>query len=170
MDPTTPQIDLHDQLSAFLSLPVAALAFAAAVTWILAARAQAKTGPVIAADRPGRSMRVGVLVVLLLAVLAWVVVTREIPLVPASIAVLLAILTVVLTPGVDDAASGEEGVRRGWHGRSFAELEEWRLTGDHLRFRLFGEWTSVPLPSAEQPRIRERLLKLVPERESPFQD
>lgn len=170
MDPTTPQISLHDQLSAFLSLPVAALAFAAAVTWILSARAHAKTGPLIAVDRPGRSARVTVLVVLLLAVLAWILVAREIPLVPASIAILMAILTVVLTPGVDDAACGEEGVRRGWHGRAFAELEEWRLTGDHLRFRLFGEWTSVPLPSAEQPRIRERLLKLVPDRESPFQD
>lgn len=170
MNPTTPPPDLHQQLSTFLSMPVAALAFAAAVTWVLVARAHAKTGPVIAAERPGRSTRIAVLVTLLVALLAWILVEREIPILPASLALLLAILTVVLTPGVDDAACGEEGVRRGWHGRAFAELEEWRLTGEHLRFRLFGEWTSVPLPSAEQPRIRERLQKLIPDRESPFQD
>ena len=50
--------------------------------------------------------------------------------------------------------------------RSFAELEEWRLTGDHLRFRLFGIWTSAPLPRPDQAAIRTALEREAAERES----
>ena len=88
---------------------------------------------------------------------------------PAVLAVgLLAVALNGLRPSFDDRVCGTEGVRVGWSVRGFAQLEEWRLTGDHLRFRLRGQWTAVPLSVAEQEPIRERLLAVAPERESAF--
>jgi hypothetical protein len=59
-------------------------------------------------------------------------------------------------------------VQRGWHARRLEELEEWRLTGEHLRFRLFGEWTAVPLAPEHHAAMRARLVACCAERESPF--
>jgi hypothetical protein len=81
-----------------------------------------------------------------------------------------ALLLAFVSPSTSTAVLGEFGVQRGWHARRFESLEEWRLTGDHLRFRLFGEWTAVPCPPERQVALRAKLLALVPERESPFQD
>jgi hypothetical protein len=81
-----------------------------------------------------------------------------------------ALLLVWTTPSASTAILGTGGVQRGFHARRFESLEEWRLTGDHLRFRLFGEWTSVPCPPAHQAELRAKLLALAPDRESPFQD
>ena len=82
----------------------------------------------------------------------------------------LALPIVLLSPGPEDSLLGQTGVQRGFYSRHFGELEEWRLTGDHLRYRLFGEWTSAPCPAQEQPRLRELLTRTIPERETPFQD
>ena len=75
-----------------------------------------------------------------------------------------------LGAGFQDAVLGDCGVQRGWLSRRFEELEEWRLAGDHLRFRLQGEWTSVPCPPERQAGLRAELLRLNPQRESPFRD
>jgi len=82
----------------------------------------------------------------------------------------LSLPLVLLSPGPEDSILGEHGVQRGFYSRQFGELEEWRLTGDHLRYRLFGEWTSAPCPAQDQPRLREWLTRTIPERETPFQD
>ena len=48
------------------------------------------------------------------------------------------------------------------------ELEEWRLTGDHLRFRIGPTWLAVGLPAREHAGVRELLLERRPEAESRF--
>lgn len=88
----------------------------------------------------------------------------------AAFALLGAILLTWLSPGADDRACGEDGVYRGWYGRRYSELEEWRLTGDHLRFRLRGEWTSVEVPALKRAHIRMILQEAIPDRESRFRD
>ncbi|QDU66894.1 hypothetical protein [Engelhardtia mirabilis] len=79
-----------------------------------------------------------------------------------------AVVLVIVRPSFDDRVCGSLGLRAGWHVLAHDELEEWRLIGEHLRFRLFGEWVAVPLPVEHQVAVRERLVALVPERESAF--
>ncbi len=73
-----------------------------------------------------------------------------------------------LRPSAGDRICGSRGVRRGFSVRSFEELEEWRLIGDHLRFRLYGEWTAVPVPAAARDPLLGRLRELAGDRESVF--
>ena len=82
--------------------------------------------------------------------------------------ILLAIWFLVVHPGADDRVAGRNGVRRGWYVRALQDLEEWRLTGDHLRFRLRGPWEAVPLPVALHQEFAEKLRALAPGRESRF--
>lgn len=79
-----------------------------------------------------------------------------------------AALLLVRQPWPDDELVGEGGVARGWTGRRYEDLEEWRLTGDHLRFRAGGEWLAVQVPKELRADLRARLEQAVPERESPF--
>jgi len=88
----------------------------------------------------------------------------------AALALLGAMLLTWLAPGIDDRACGEDGVYRGWYGRRYDELEEWRLTGDHLRYKLRGAWTSVEVPAGKRAHIRAILQESIPDRESSFQD
>lgn len=129
-------------------------------------------GKVLHGDRPERSMRRSLWFVFAALVLglglglgissaAWGFVLTLLA---------LSVPIVLLSPGPEDALLGEAGVQRGWYSRHYHELEEWRLTGDHLRYRLFGEWTSAPCPAPDQPPLRTRLLQAIPERESPFHD
>lgn len=129
-------------------------------------------GTVLHQDRPERNLRRGLwfaLAVLTIA-LGFVMGIGTMAWGFALTLLLLALPIVLLSPGSEDALLGEQGVQRGFYTRHFHELEEWRLTGDHLRYRLFGEWTSAPCPAQDQPRLRELLTRLAPERETPFQD
>ena len=72
------------------------------------------------------------------------------------------------SPSSRDSALGESGVRRGWHARRFEELEEWRLTGEHLRWKLLGEWQASPAPPDEHAELRAKLEQRCPGRESRF--
>jgi len=160
-----------DQLVAMgLFVPILMAAIGLLVAQILSGLARVKVGAVIAAERPGTATRRIVMTVLILAILAWILVQPGVWPVPVLLCLGIAQLLVFTTPGGQDAVLGEGGVQRGWHARRFESLEEWRLTGDHLRFRLFGEWTSVPCPPDHQFSLRSKLVQLVPERESPFQD
>lgn len=140
------------------------------VSQILSGIARLKVGPIVAADRRAATRWRVVMTLLLGGVLAWVAIDRSVWLVPVVLCLGCALLLVFSTPTSRTAILGEGGVQRGWHARRFEALEEWRLTGDHLRFRLFGEWTSVPCPPDHQAALRAKLVQLVPERESPFQD
>ena len=73
-----------------------------------------------------------------------------------------------LAPGTNDRACGESGVFRGWNGYRFEQLESWRLTGEHLRFRVLGEWRAVEVPADRRARLRAILEREIPERESDF--
>lgn len=73
-----------------------------------------------------------------------------------------------LRPHPGDEIYGELGVQRGWRSRRFEELEEWRLTGDHLRFRIGDAWLAVGLPSDQHASARELLVERCGERESRF--
>jgi len=161
----------NEQLLGSLLLPVIVLlCIALTVTQILSAVARVKLGAVIAADRRSETRRRIVLAVFIVGILAWTILDRGVWIVPVLLALGSAMLLVWTTPSATTAILGVGGVQRGWHARRFESLEEWRLTGDHLRFRLFGEWTSVPCPQERQAEIRAKLVQLVPERESPFQD
>ena len=160
-----------DEIVSMMLVPqILLVAIGLLVAQVLSGMASVKVGPVIASDRSGTTKRRVAMTLLILAILGWTLLQRGAWPVPVLLCLGTALLLVFATPGVHDAVLGEGGVQRGWHARRFESLEEWRLTGDHLRFRLFGEWTSVPCPPERQGELREKLSKLVPERESPFQD
>ena len=87
---------------------------------------------------------------------------------PALLVVAAAGALVVLCPANGESVYGELGVRRGWHARRFEELEEWRLVGEHLRWKLRGEWISSQVPPGEHEALRAKLVRLCGERESRF--
>ncbi len=82
--------------------------------------------------------------------------------------VVASLLVNYLRPREQDRVVGLSGVRVGWNSCRFSELEEWRLTGDHLRFKLFGQWTAVPLAVDKQEPVREQLMQVAADRESAF--
>ncbi len=137
--------------------------------WIarLRTRAAAAVGPVLVAVEPARRARaIGAAAIVALALAAAF--AQAVPWPLAIVAAGLGAWIQLARPGIGDRVCGERGVRRGWHARSWSELEEWRLTGDHLRLRLQGEWTAVDLPGALQGDVRRTLETLVPERQSRF--
>lgn len=158
--------------------PDVLLALALAALWVLAGligvlRLRAARGARLGerlgqqTGKPlGRMLILGALVAALVAVLLaeWE------PGLQAAVGGLLvasALLT-WLRPGAADRECGTEGVRHSWYVIGFREVAEWRLTGEHLRFRLFGEWTAAPLPEIEHPRVRQNLESVAADRESRF--
>lgn len=157
-------------IETLLFLPLLLLVPALIATLTVAKRAQTTVGGVISEERPNRWTRRVLLGAPLAAVLALESMWGHLPQELVLESLLLGILVVWVTPGYHDAVLGELGVQRGWFARRFADLEEWRLAGDHLRFKLDGEWTSVPCPPGDQARIRETLLTVNPAGESRFKD
>lgn len=153
-----------------LAWSLALLAAALLANLVLALRRNAATGATRHAELPARMSRRLWLVVPLALLFAAIVVEGSLPPVPAALVVLAAARLWWSMPGDKDAITGEAGAARGFEARRYETLEEWRLTGDHLRFRLHGEWTSSPCPRDDQPWLRARLEQACPERESRFQD
>lgn len=74
-----------------------------------------------------------------------------------------------LSPRPEVRALGTSGVRSGWTCARFEQLVEWRLSGEHLRFRLEGRlWDSVEVAPERQAELRERLVQSAPDRESRY--
>ncbi len=167
---TTPQLTAAQAVSMMVMPTLFLVALALFVTQVLRGIARARIGREQVADRSGTRARRMLMTLPALAVMAWILASGEVWFLPPALCLGTTLLLVWVTPGAHDAVLGEAGVQRGWHARRFESLEEWRLAGDHLRFRLFGEWVSVPCPPARQPELRAKLLALVPDRESPFQD
>jgi len=86
----------------------------------------------------------------------------------AGVLIILSMAAVVLAPHPGDGACGTEGVRSGSWSHTYGDLEEWRLTGDHFRFRFGGVWRAVGIPSGLHDEVRGRLEALAEERESRF--
>ena len=108
--------------------------------------------------------------VLLAAALIAVVVSDIDPNLQVALGMLLAAATAMtyFRPSAADRECGTDGVRHSWYVVGFGDVAEWRLTGEHLRFRLFGEWTAAPLPESEHPRVRQSLESVAADRESRF--
>ena len=140
-----------------------------AVAFSLRATSAARVGQPVHVHRAvGWNRRLSFLGLALLAVAA--VLVPEAPTVAALAVLFLAALLVLLTPAPEDSAVGADGVRTGFSASRFTDLEEWRLTGEHLRWRMpGGEWISSFLPPEQHAAVRERLTALAPERESRFQ-
>lgn len=154
------------------ALAATASLLAAGVALGLAARRRAaqRLGPVLSRERGARGPRIALFACL--AAAAWAVQAQATAL-PAAVALavlLLAVGALALSPWGDEAAIGERGVRRGWSARCYEDLEEWRLTGEHLRWRLRGEWQACRAPLELHAQLRERLRRTCAERESPFKD
>ena len=86
----------------------------------------------------------------------------------AGVLVVLSVAAVVLATHPGDGACGTEGVRSGSWSHAYGDLEEWRLTGDHLRFRVGESWRAVSLPQALHGEVRGLLETQAEGRESRF--
>lgn len=144
-----------------------AVAGALVLVIVWGARSKTTVGRPLLVRQPGRRSRA--LVVAALLPTAALVVVSGVPQTPALVLLSAVAGLAALSPGFLDSIYGESGVRRGWHARPYTELEEWRLTGAHLRWRLFGEWLACEVPISEHEALRARLKKLCPGRESSFE-
>ena len=120
-------------------------------------------------ERPRRKLRFAYYAAVAIAAALAAFSGLDVPLAPALAVLTLGVVLSALAPGEQDGALGSEGVQYGWHARRFAEFEEWRLTGDHLRWRLFGDWVATHAPAALHADLRARLAVANPARESRFQ-
>lgn len=143
-----------------------------ALAFVLLARGRmaARVGSVLASERASRLWLRLALTVTALAVAAVVVYWHELPGILALASLSISVALFAASPLAQDADVGERGVRRGWSAREFAQLEEWRLTGEHLRWRLRGEWHACRVPGELQSSVRARLQAACPTRESQFRD
>lgn len=120
-------------------------------------------------ERPGRRSRLVYPALVLVAAGLLAFSGLDVPLVPSLAVLALGVTLALLAPGERDSVLGAQGVQQGWHARRFDQLEEWRLTGDHLRWRLFGEWIATHAPAALHAELRAQLAAQSPGRESRFQ-
>lgn len=133
-------------------------------------RGRAALGAVIAASRAGASERwLGA--AFIAGVGAWGALGGPPELrLSVWLVVVPALVLQLARPSFGDRVCAEGGVRSGWFWQRYEQLEEWRLSGDHLRFKVRGEWLAVDLPRAEHARVRARLLERAADRESRFHD
>jgi len=131
-------------------------------------RGAQRVGRIVHSVRSGRGWRR--LALAGIAVVALVALTADTD-VPRSLSLLVLVpsaLLVVVMPGFRDEVLGEDGVRSGWRTCRFEDLEEWRLTGDHLRWKQAGEWRACEVPAAAREQVRARLERAAADRESRF--
>lgn len=99
---------------------------------------------------------------------AWMIPEIGEPYVAAGALIILSVAAVILAQSQRGGACGTEGVRSGSWSHSYGALDEWRLTGDHLRFRRGAVWRAVSLPTSLHEDVRGRLEELAAGRESRF--
>lgn len=152
-------------LAAMLWVAVA-LVCALSARW----RAARVVGPKLACTSGAHRRWRIVLVVLHTVALAVLVASVQGEVKSAGAALLAtSLVLVIVAPALDARWLGEGGVQDGWSAWPLSALEEWRLTGEHLRFRTRGEWSAVSCPVALQVEVRARLEREAPDRESRFQ-
>ena len=143
---------------------------AAVATVAVVVVARARVGRELAVERTHRPRRTLALACVA-ALAAFVVIERDtLPAAPALVVLALGAAVFAVRPSSGEAVFGERGVRAGWHARSFEQLEEWRLAGDHLRWKLGPDWLACRVPLEMQSGLRKKLETLCPERESRFAD
>ena len=100
--------------------------------------------------------------------LAWVLSLGVLPWLPVVLLIALSLGAITLSFSAGDQACGTHGVRSGVWALSYCDLEEWRLTGEHLRFRYGGVWRAVMIPAELQGPLRSRLEEALGSSESRF--
>lgn len=156
---------LEESLAGPLWLAALMLAGAVAFSDLWRARNSRKVGRVLLRVRPRRLrwlLRGG-----LALLAASVLVLGGLPRLPAVSVLALSGVLSFFYPGNRDSVLGESGVQAGWYARRFSEIEEWRLAGQHLRWRLRGEWVACAAPLELHASLRALLDG---ERESPVGD
>ena len=86
----------------------------------------------------------------------------------AGALIILSLAAVALAQPQGGEVFGTEGVRCGSWAYAYRDLDEWRLTGDHLRFRSGAVWRAVTVPPQVQGELRRRLETASSDRESRF--
>lgn len=155
---------MDSALGPILTLALGELALALLLVLAVRLRSRALVGTVCTRQRGSRRVAMALLVGLV-ALAVTSLVQGELDALPL---LLLAGLVTWAQPVRADGAFGSDGVHHGWRARPLAELEEWRLTGDHLRVRLADEWVAVHLPRDRQQEARQRLQESCADRESRF--
>ena len=105
---------------------------------------------------------------LAVGVLAWVLSLGALPWLPVMLLLALSLGAITLSFSAGDQICGTHGVRSGVWALSYSDLEEWRLTGEHLRFRYGGVWRAVMIPAELQGPLRSRLEEIPESPESRF--
>ena len=152
-----------DVQSTALHFTAALLALALGTTALVRVRSVRTIGAPIAAERGGRSP----LLLLPIAAAFVVVLLAEADPLPLVVVVGAAAFHFA-SPQGSDRVLCERGLRRGWFSLRFEDIEAWRLTGDHLRVMLRGEWEAVPAPANDHVELRKVLEERAPGRESRF--
>lgn len=152
-----------DPIDAFLLFAAVLLASGVVLSLVARRRAARVLGAPVVADRVVRSP---LRLVPIAAAMVVVFLAGAEPL-PLVVVVLSAALCYAL-PDHRVRALGRDGVQRGWRAVRFEHVEEWRLTGDHLRVRMAGEWEAVPAPASDHAALRTVLDERAAGRESPF--
>ncbi|MBM3992116.1 MAG: hypothetical protein FJ298_14065 [Planctomycetes bacterium] len=150
-------------------LPTAGLCLVALSLVVLArGRISSRVGGLLASERAPRLWLRLAFTLAALTLVAIVVHWEDLPGGLALFTLLVGVVLLAKSPLAQDADVGERGVRRGWSAREYAHIEEWRLTGEHLRWRVRGEWRACRVPLELHAALRARLQAACAQRESPF--
>ena len=160
-------LQLYDPI---LVLACAGLAPAAALGWRTSVGCRRAVGPIVQEAGRQRPWSVAFLTgpLLLLAGVALVGLPTLFESLPLQSALVIGLFACTVRPTPHLERLGEGGVQRGLVARRFSELEEWRLVGDHLRFRLGERWFAIGLPNEAHAPTRERLVAAAADRESRY--
>ena len=94
--------------------------------------------------------------------------SEALPALPSCVLLGLSCLAGLLARTQRGQACGAAGVQSRCFSYAYEELAEWRLTGDHLRFRVGEVWRAVALPGELHSEVRRQLERLAEGRESRF--
>lgn len=71
-----------------------------------------------------------------------------------------------LAPGESERAYGLKGASFAWRSVRYADAEEWRLAGEHLRLLVHDEWSAVRVRPEHLETLQAELERIAPERRS----
>lgn len=136
-------------------------------------KAAAVVGPHSKVSEPrGGARRIGLLLAWVAAASFWIPgvgAADESLRLPAAVLLAGGVVLLTLSPRPGVRVLGANGVQSGWNHASFEQFAEWRLSGEHLRFRLDGRlWDAVEVAPGARTELRERLERVAPGRESRY--
>jgi hypothetical protein len=100
--------------------------------------------------------------------LSFALAAGELPLALSLPTLALTVLLLWLSPSAATGRIGRFGVQRAWDVHGYNELQEWRLAGEHFRFRVDDRWFAVALPASKHAQLEAELELHAPDRRSPY--